>query len=358
MNKKILLAFVPVLIAAFAAWLIFAMPKPSQNPPARDLAGTVLKFYTWDTYVAPEIFKSFEAETGIKVEATVFDNNDELLKQLKSGATYDLITPSGNYIWQLVQEKLLLPLPENLRVLGEGLAEQVQNPSYDPKYKWALPIFYGTTALAVNTKLLPGPVTSWKQLFERPAGEAPGIGMLDEVASVITAASFALGTPDCDASDATLGRIKALLEAQQPFVKTYSSENYFERLAAGEVALQMAWSGDIYIARKKNSDIRYVYPSEGVDVWMDDLAIPVTAKNSEGAVRFIEFIQDPKHMAAYAEVSGNIPAVAAAMEYLPSEMQAAPEFNLPKSVRTIVTQACPPEKSEAYAKIVEPFLTK
>lgn len=359
MKKKILLALVPLVLAVVAAVALIYLPKQKAGieAPAQSLAGTVLKFHTWDTYIAPEIFKEFEKETGIKVEATIFDTNDTLLKELKEGKSYDLITPSGNYIWHLVQEKLLAPMPDGLRTLSDGLAEQVKNPSYDPQHKWGLPVFYGTTGIAVNTKFSPV-ITSWKELFERPAGEKPMIGMLDEVASVITAASFALGTSDCDASDVTLGRIKELLQKQEPFVKTYVSENYYDRLATGDVALQMAWSGDVYIARKKNNAVQYIYPAEGVDVWMDMFAIPKTSKNKDAAAQFIQFALDPKRMANYATVSGNIPAVAGAMEFLPPEMRSAPEFNVPKSVRAVTTQACPPEKSEAYAQIVEPFLTR
>ena len=353
MNKKIVFVILLVLVAA-----VVAAPHLRAKPVKRDLAGTVLKFHTWDTYVAPTVFKAFEDETGIKVEASVFENNDGLLKDLEAGNSYDLMTPSGNYLWQLAEQNLLSPLPEELRDLGDHLSEPVKHPSYDPKYKWGLPVFYGTTGIAVNTEKTAENVTSWKQLFERPAGEEPMVGMLDEVASVITAASFAVGARDCDTSPDTLARIKALLEAQAPFVKTYSSESYYDRLAAGEVGIQMAWSGDVYIARNKNKAVKYVYPAEGVDLWMDELVIPANAKNKEAAVRFIEFIHDPKHMAEYAQVTGSIPAVEDAMQYLPEEMREAPEFRIPRGVKALATQACSPAKADAYAAIVEPLLTK
>ncbi|MDI1227566.1 MAG: spermidine/putrescine ABC transporter substrate-binding protein [bacterium] len=346
MNKGVVTAFVLIAIL-IGAGLFYK--RPAQT----------LQLYTWDTYEAPQLFADFEKRTGIKVVATLFYSNDDLEAKLKAGAQYDVITPSGNYISRLVNARLLQPLPEQLKVHASSLSRNVQHPAYDPEYKWSLPLFYGTTGIAVNTGLTNEKITSWEQILHRPAGEKEGIGMLGEESSTLMAiASIAGGAQNCDPAPATHARLEALLNAQKPFVKTYKAEGYFEHLAANDVTFQMAWSGDAYIARQKNPKIQYVYPREGVELWLDTLAVPATSRNLKAVIAFIDFIMEPTVLAKYTVVSGNIPSVDAARSFLPQEFRDAPEFNIPLTTKTFVSEACSPAVVEVYNRIAGSVATK
>jgi spermidine/putrescine transport system substrate-binding protein len=315
-----------------------------------------LYIYTWDTYAAPALFKKFEAETGIEVITDIYSSNDTLVAKLKAGSAYDIVTPTGNYVPQMIAENLLQPLPEGLAAAGESMDAGVQKPAYDPAYKYVLPLFYGSTALAVNTKLTKEDVTSWQQFYTRPAGEGPSLGVLDDVGTVMDLASIALAKDFCDASPETFKAMQKLLLEQKPFVKVYGATGYFERLAAGEVAIQMAWSGDTYKVRQQNPDIKYVYPKEGVELWVDNLTIPATAKNVDAARQFIAFALKPENIAVWAEVSGNVPSVTAARALLPEALRNAPEFNIPPDIKTVLAVPCPVEVVKAYNQIWEKLL--
>lgn len=312
-----------------------------------------LFIYTWDTYADTELFAKFEAETGIRVVTEVYSSNDALLAKLKSGARYDIIAPSGNYVPLLIKENLLQPLSDDLRKLGSDFTDNVRNPAYDPEYRYALPLFYGTTGIAVNTSLTDEKIVSWKDFFNRPSQEAPLIGMLDDTSTVMAVGAIALARKNCDGSENTLKMLENLLTGQRPSVKTYSANGYFERLAANEVALQLAWSGDVYTARQENPAIKYIYPKEGVELWMDSLAIPAAAQNPKAAEKFIAFVLQPENAAAYSNFSGNIPTTRAARDYLPADIQRAPEFNIPPNVATHTSFACPPAVIQAYGRIWE-----
>lgn len=319
-------------------------------------SGPKLYVYTWDTYADNELFKRFQKETGIKVITEIYSSNDALLAKLKSGARYDIIAPSGNYVPLLLEQKLLQPLPEEVSALGEKLSDNIKEPVYDPGYKYAMPLFYGTTGVAVNTKLVNEDVTSWSQFFDRPTGEAPSLGVLDDTSTVMALASIAIGRKNCDGSEETLKMLQNLLVGQKPQVKIYGSTAYFERLAAGEVAMQMAWSGDVYVARQENPDLKYIYPVEGVELWMDSLAIPANAQNPEAAAKFISFVMDPQNQAAYSEFSGQIPTHEDTFKYLSEDIRTAPEFNIPETAHTYVSFACPAEVVQAYGRIWESLL--
>lgn len=313
--------------------------------------------YTWDTYAAPEVFAKFEKETGIKVIAEVYTSNDVLLAKLKEGAKYDVIAPSGNYVTQLSKEGLIQPLPSDIRGIASSLSASVQKPAYDPTYEYSLPLFYGTTGIAVNTAKTTEDVISWNQFFHRPQGEKPDIGMLDEGSTLAAVTSIALGQKNCDTAPTSIQAIKILLTGQQAFVKNYSSEGYYERLAQGDVKMQLAWSSDAFIARSQNKDIKYVYPKEGVELWLDTIAIPKNVRSLKNAKKFIQFVMRPENLAENAKFAGATPAVDGAKQYLPAEMRNAPEFNIPPGTRAVVSYSCPTEAIEAYNGIVE-SLTK
>jgi spermidine/putrescine transport system substrate-binding protein len=343
--RTFLMTVVVLALCAGAGWLTWNFYK-----------GKVY-VYTWDTYAAPEVFAKFEKETGIKVITEVYTSNDVLLAKLKEGAKYDIIAPSGNYITQLSAGGLLQPLPSDIKGLASSLSPSVQKPAYDPAYEYSLPLFYGTTGIAVNTAKTSEDIFSWNQFFHRPQGEGADIGMLDEGSTIAAVTSIALGQKNCDASPAAIQSIKVLLTGQHAFVKNYSSEGYYDRLAAGDVKMQMAWSSDAFIARQKNKDIKYLYPKEGVELWLDTIAIPKNAHSLKNAKKFIQFIMRPENLAENAKIAGATPAVEGAKQYLPADMRNAPEFNIPPDTRAFVSYSCPAEAITAYNEIIE-SLTK
>jgi len=342
--RTFLMTVLVLALCAGAGWLTYNFYKGK------------LYIYTWDTYAAPEVFAKFEKETGIKVIAEVYTSNDVLLAKLREGAKYDIIAPSGNYITQLSKEGLLQPLPADIRSLSSALSPSVQKPAYDPAYEYSLPLFYGTTGIAVNTAKTTEDVNSWNQLFHRPQGAPADIGMLDEGSTIAAIASIALGQKNCDASPGAIQSIKVLLAGQSAFVKNYSAEGYYERLAAGDVKMQLAWSSDAYIARQQNKDIKYIYPREGVELWLDTLAIPRNAPSLKNARIFINFLMKPENMAENAKFAGATPAVEGAKQFLPPAMRNAPEFNIPPGTRAVVSYSCPAEAISAYNEIIESLM--
>ena len=82
-----------------------------RNNPYR---GTTLNVYNWGEYISDggegslDVNKKFEELTGIKVNYTNFDSNEDMYAKLKSGgANYDIVVPSDYIIERLRDEGLL-----------------------------------------------------------------------------------------------------------------------------------------------------------------------------------------------------------------------------------------------------------
>lgn len=92
------------------------------------------------------------------------------------------------------------------------------------------------------------------------------------------------------------------------------------------------WSGDASEIMDENDKLDYVVPEEGSNKWFDNMVIPRTADNVDGAHKFINFMLRPDVAAKNAEYVGystpNIPA----LELLPKETSEDTRFYPPAEI--------------------------
>ncbi|GIW53878.1 MAG: hypothetical protein KatS3mg082_0282 [Nitrospiraceae bacterium] len=94
---------------------------------------------------------------------------------------------------------------------------------------------------------------------------------------------------------------KEKLIKQKPLVKTYTSEHYDNLLASGEVVLAHGWGGPVARAMAERPSIRYVVPKEGGTIWSDCLVVLRTSRHKDLAMRFVNFLLDPRVAALTSE---------------------------------------------------------
>jgi spermidine/putrescine transport system substrate-binding protein len=70
----------------------------------------------------------------------------------------------------------------------------------------------------------------------------------------------------------------------------------------------------------ENPDLAFAIPKEGTNVWFDVMAVPKDANNKEGAMRFINFMNDPEVALRNAEYTGYATPNKAARDMLPKEI--------------------------------------
>ncbi len=75
-----------------------------------------------------------------------------------------------------------------------------------------------------------------------------------------------------------------------PNVKLFNSESPKQVYLSKEVVAGMNFNGENFMANEESPDIKYVYPKEGILLWVDSLVIPKNAKNVENAHLFINYL--------------------------------------------------------------------
>jgi putrescine transport system substrate-binding protein len=127
-----------------------------------------------------------------------------------------------------------------------------------------------------------------------------GVHMLDSSDDVLPAALNYLGLDPNSKTEADLQKAADLVAKVRPFVRKFHSSEYLDALASGEICFAVGFSGDFKQAQKRAAeakngvDIVYVIPSEGAQLWFDNLAIPKDAKNVAEAHAFIDYLQKPE----------------------------------------------------------------
>ena len=308
MKKTMMLA-----IGAFA----LAAPFSANLALAQD--DKVLNLYNWSDYRADDTLTNFTKETGIKVVEANYDSNEMLEGKLMAGHSgFDVVVPSGFFLQHQIPIGLYQKLDKsklpNLKNMDPTVMKSVA--TFDPGNQYAVDYMWGTTALGYNVDkvkaALPNaPLDSWDLLFKPENAKALagcGITVLDAPSEVVAIALNYLGLDANSEKPEDLAKAQALLTSIKPYIRKFDSSGYIDDLANGDACLSLGYSGDVYIAKhraedaKKNVNINYVIPKEGTIEWFDMLAIPADAPHPENALKFINYIMEPK---ATADISNN-----------------------------------------------------
>jgi spermidine/putrescine transport system substrate-binding protein len=119
-----------------------------------------------------------------------------------------------------------------------------------------------------------------------------------------------------------MGAAEYLLERNQADIFEVAPDTGQDLLLRGEVDAVVEYSGDIFqiIDECECDDFAYVIPSEGGNVWTDNLAIPFNAPNPALAHVFIDYILDPHVGADLSNYTAYGTPNSAALEFIDPEL--------------------------------------
>ncbi|MFX3636141.1 MAG: PotD/PotF family extracellular solute-binding protein [Candidatus Pristimantibacillus sp.] len=281
--------------------------------------GNTLTIYNWGDYIDPELLEEFEKETKTKVIYQTFDSNEAMMTKIaQGGTTYDVSIPSEYAISKMKEEDLLLPLDHSKLPNLQYIDPSFMDLSFDEDNKYSIPYFWGTVGIVYNPELTDLKFTSWDDLWDKSLRNQ--ILLLDGAREVIGMGLNSMHYSLNDTNEDHLQAAKAKLGTLTPNVKAIVGDEIKMLLANEEAAVGLVWSGDASEIMSENEKLDYVVPEEGSNLWFDNMVIPKTAKNLEGAHAFINFMLDPEHAAQNAEYVGYSTPNAKAMEFLPEEI--------------------------------------
>lgn len=256
-----------------------------------------LYVYNWGEYMDKEVISLFEEETGLKVCYDEFNTNEDMYPIIEKGATkYDLVCPSDYMIQKMIQNNLLAEINfeniPNASYIGEQYYETSK--SFDPDNQYSIPYCWGTVGILYNKTMVKEPIDSWSVLWDESYKD--NVLMQDSVRDTLGIALKYLGYSLNSTKEAELEEAKKLLidQASKGIVQAYVIDQVRDKMIGNEAAIGVIYSGEAIYTQRENSDLEYVVPKEGSNVWIDSWVIPKNAKNKENAEKFLDFLCRPE----------------------------------------------------------------
>ncbi len=279
-----------------------------------------LNIYNWGDYIDKTIIKDFEEEYGIKVNYETFSTNEDLyVRMLQGDNDFDLIVPSDYMIERMINEDMLEKIDFDKIPNYIYINDDFKSLGYDPNDEYSVPYLWGTVGIVYNKKLVDEKVDSWDILWDEKYEDE--IIMLNSQRDSFAVALMRLGYSMNSRSKKELIEARDELIKQKPLVYAYQGDEVKDTMVAGDAALAVCWSGEAVAMLSENSDLKYIIPKEGTNLWFDSLVIPKGAKNKTYAEKFINFLLRPDIAARNAEYIEYSTPIIEAIDMLPEELR-------------------------------------
>lgn len=283
-----------------------------------------LNFANWIAYIdkaggeSPTL-EGFQDETDITVNyKTVINDNASFFGQLREPLSagqptdWDLIVVTDWMVAKMARLGYLEEIDHSKIPNFEANAGDIyKDPSYDPNNAHSVPWASGITGIAYNQALTGREITSMDDLFDPEfAGK---VGMFLEMRDTFSLMLLAEGIepPDASIEDVEAVQQRLLQQREDGIVRKYYGNDYVQPLAQGDLALTIAWSGDVIGKTLGNSDIKFVVPESGGILWVDNMCIPQDAVNPIDAMMMMDYVYQPEiaaQMCAWINYISPVPA--------------------------------------------------
>lgn len=293
----------------------------------------VLQLYNWGNYTSPELLTKFEKETGIKVTVTDYDSNDTALAKIEAGGHgFDLVVPSANYVPIWVEKGLVTEFDMAKLANHGNIAPEWKDVAWDPGRKFSIPWQWGSTGVAVNTKVYGGDINTSNVFLNVPDELKGKINVVPEMNDVVSMAVMWAGGEPCSEDTEVLKKARDALLAAKP---DWLSMDYgaTEKLSNNDWAASVNWNGSTMRARVANPDVAYGYPKEGYPLFMDSVMLLKDAQNVEEAYKFLDFIMVPENAAMISAFARYANGIAGSEAFMPEDMKTAPEVVIPEEFK-------------------------
>lgn len=276
----------------------------SGAPPASQDLGETMTLATWPNYHNPEVIAAFEAQTGVKVNLTVYGSTEEMEAKIRAGNSgIDVVLPSNYAVEGWVADKLIQPI-DYARLPGFNAADWnplFMDQAFDKGNAHTIPKNWGTTGIAYRSKHVTEDVTTWEQFFEVAGTTYEGKTVIvDHQISTIGSAAVGMGFSLNTIDEGEVGEIEAMLSALKPKLYAISSDVQ-PPLRNEDSWLTIAWTGDGVQVSRDTEDARYVVADDGGELWIDSYTIASDAPNVAGAYAFLDYILTPENAALETE---------------------------------------------------------
>lgn len=253
------------------------------------------------------------------------------LKTLGKNSGYDVIAPTSYFVSKMAREGMLKELDHSKLPVIQELDPNMLDRPFDKGNKYSLPQLFGATGIGYNAdNQNPEHLQSWGDLWNPEF--ANKLQMLDDPRELFNIALLKMGENPNTQDPKVIEKAYQELLKLRPNILVFNSDNPANTFITGETDVGLIWNGSIRVAQNAGVPIKIVYPKEGTMLWIDNLAIPATAKNVESAYKLINYLLSADVSEKLTLEIGYPTSNLNALERLPKELTENKGIFLPQEV--------------------------
>lgn len=272
-----------------------------------------LNILAWPQIIDGDFLVEFEQKTGVQVNISYFESNEELLAKLRATKNhgYDLIMPSDYMLETFINEKHIKKIDKTKLNFWQDLQPALVGTKSDPLNLFTIPCFWTVFGIGVNLDYFNNTLPedqSWRFLFFHHQKYKP-IGMMENIVQLFSIAAFyKRGQTDFYTYDADFSKksliyftLEMLIMQKTYHVIAYTESRIEYMLASGECAACLCSSADIAKMVDHFPNIAFIVPKEGTFASLDSFAITSQTTKDDLIYDFLNYIYQPHVMEKYVE---------------------------------------------------------
>ncbi|MCL1795980.1 MAG: spermidine/putrescine ABC transporter substrate-binding protein [Clostridia bacterium] len=293
----------------------------------------VLNILTWAEYIDYEdIIAPFEQETGVKIDYSFFDSNEEMLIKLDAvdAGTYDIVLASDYAIDIARKQGMLKELDKGKIPNYANINPVYLSQFYDPDNQFTVPYVAGTPLILYDPAMIDVEIDGYESLWDESLRDS--IVIIDDARNIIGIVLKTLGESFNVTDPALLERAEEKLMALKPNVRVLSYDAQHLAMISGEAAVGYMFTPAVVWVQEERSGLEVVYPKEGMGFGIDNLFIPANAPHPDNAHQFLDFILRPEIGKSIAENQAYICVNQASDPLLSDEFKSNPALYIPDEI--------------------------
>jgi spermidine/putrescine transport system substrate-binding protein len=310
----------------------------TQEGPA---SGT-LRISNWPLYMADGFVADFQKATGITVDYKEdFNDNEQWFAKVKEPLSRkqdigaDLAVPTTFMMVRLHQLGWLNEISDAGVPNKKNVRPDLLEASVDPGRKFSAPYMSGLVGLAYNKAATGRDIKTiddmWDPAFKGKVSmfsdTQDGLGM------IMMSQGSSVEKPTTESVQKAVDLVKEQKDKGQ--IRRFTGNDYADDLAAGNIAIAQAYSGDVVQLQADNPDLHFIVPESGGTTFVDTMVIPYTTQNQKAAEAWINYVYDRANYAKLIAFVQYVPVLSDMTDELNKidpKLASNPLVNPPKEV--------------------------
>ena len=353
-SLKKTLSVITVLVLALAVTLTGCGGGGGESTASSEPSADSLNILIYPDYVDEEILDRFSEETGIQVNYTYLEAEEDNQTKLEAGDDFDIVQPCQETAHMMIEEGLLAEIDKDNIPNLQYLYDEFNTYDFPGEENYSIPYMCGSMSIIINKDTCPIEIDSWSDLAD-PA--LKGQIVSTDIDRRFVATTLAENGYDPNSTkQEDLDAVFDWLVSFNNNVKAYDNGAPRTALENGECSVAYTYTTEWILINEEMPDGNWelvTFPNGNYSrgEWM--FAIPASSKKKEQAEQLINYILDPENYAENLMMYPGIPVVEASLDYLTDEYKDyIKAFEFPETANVFTLEPLSTEDVEKYDLLI------